>query len=351
MLSVFLCVWMYVWARVDIAVLTDNARDDEVCRQSNYATCSQRCKYYIDNTMNYNKKGYCDVNHDTQTVAVKINNPRWASTRNWYNNRADCEAAGFTWYEVSHADNIELNEDDFVCAATQYSRANQLGNARGDSVISENEAQATGIVADQVNQGVNANRFLWTIPSIPDTVIAEADYFDRGMEAAYLHCTLRMRYNISSADFQQWPIEANDPGAEPMVDHRNNSRTQDDPNTPLLQDPYVFIGPGDSESKGDQFVKLKVNTNQYGRTFQDRSYSFSIKPLPTESSAASNRFDTPAIDMDSINSAITAGGRIYNVNVRGKRGNIVQVNTTCRRLCCCCCYCFCVNHKSCGCCS
>ena len=73
------------------------------------------------------------------------------------------------------------------------------------------------------------------------------------------------------------------------------------------------------------FVKLKVNTNQYGRTFQDRSYVFSIKPLPTASSAADPKADTPPIDHKAIKQALLSGGKIYNVNVRGKRGNIVQV--------------------------
>ena len=40
---------------------------------------------------------------------------------------------------------------------------------------------------------------------------------------------------------------------------------------------------------------------QYGRTFQDRSYVFAIRKYPTN-----------------------PGGVIYNINVRGKRGNIVQ---------------------------
>lgn len=72
------------------------------------------------------------------------------------------------------------------------------------------------------------------------------------------------------------------------------------------------------------FVKLKVNTNQYGRTFQDRSYTFSIKPLPTTSADANNQLDSPAVDADAMWAALRKGGKIYNVNVRGKRGNIVQ---------------------------
>jgi hypothetical protein len=80
-----------------------------------------------------------------------------------------------------------------------------------------------------------------------------------------------------------------------------------------------------SESDGEMFVKLKVNTNQYGRTFQDRSYVFSIKPLPTANKAADRKADTPMVDYTRMSQAMKSGGKIYNVNVRGKRGNIVQV--------------------------
>ena len=73
--------------------------------------------------------------------------------------------------------------------------------------------------------------------------------------------------------------------ANAMVDHNNNTNLNnnkdDDPNTPLIQDPYIYTGAGDASGTGTQFVSLAVNTNQYGRTFQDRSYKFAIKKRPT----------------------------------------------------------------------
>ncbi len=153
------------------------------------------------------------------------------------------------------------------------------------------------------------------------------------MATAYQSCVLRIRYNISSADFQSWPKDAvNNPHAIPkMVDSGNNSRTTNDPRTPLHQDPFVYIGPGDITASGvqknDKFLSLAVNTNQYARTFQDRSYVFSIKPLPTAAanSVEDTMRDAPAVNGATIQSNLNAGGKIFNVNVRGKRGNIVQV--------------------------
>lgn len=304
---------------IDIAVLTDNADNSNICYP--YSTsCTKRCEYYMQNTMNYNKKGYCDVDHTTGAVATKLNSQKWQNNQ-WYNNRAACETAGFVWYEVSHYDNLNLANNSFVCAKTQFARVNQLGNSMPDLVISQ-DAPA-GVVNSHVKDNLNANRFMWTIPKIP-TAKAGTSYFS-DMNKAYLSCSLRLRYNVSSADFQAWPKDAVNPGTPRMVDSKNNSKNSADTNTPLHQDPYVYIGPGDSASKGDMFVKLKVNTNQYSRTFQDRSYVFSIKPLPTANVAASNQADTPAIDYTEMKSRLAKGGKIYNLNVRGKRGNIVQV--------------------------
>eukprot|EP00602_Paraphysomonas_sp_CaronLab_P010448 CAMPEP_0185024140 /NCGR_PEP_ID=MMETSP1103-20130426/7090_1 /TAXON_ID=36769 /ORGANISM="Paraphysomonas bandaiensis, Strain Caron Lab Isolate" /LENGTH=920 /DNA_ID=CAMNT_0027557021 /DNA_START=162 /DNA_END=2924 /DNA_ORIENTATION=+ len=311
---------------IDIAVLTDNAADGELCTDSTRENCTDRCLYYLDNTMNFNPKGYCDVDHSdpSATVNTKLNSAAWKGNV-WYNNRAACEAAGFRWYEISHSDNLELDRDGFVCAKTQFSRVNQLGNAHADDTLQT--SQSSGITSDHnVIHGVNANRFLWQIPRIPSTVSSTStDYFS-SMENAYKSCTLRIRYNISTGDFQQWPEDANSPGADRMVDYRNNSQSSTDTNTPLLQDPYVYIGPGDLESSGDKFVSLAVNTNQYGRTFQDRSYSFSIKPFPTTDSPQNTQTDTPRVDATLMATNINSnGGKLYNVNVRGKRGNIVNV--------------------------
>jgi hypothetical protein len=307
-------------------VLSDSAADS-VCYPWTWESCTKRCQYYMNNTMNFNPKGYCDVDHSkaTSKVTTKTTSNLW-NQNSWYNNAAACEKAGFVWYEVSHSQNLKFDPaSSFVCAHTEFTRVNQLGNGRADDIISQTEKISLGIVADKVVQGVNANRFMWTVPQIPTPTNPQPASYFPSMTNAYQSCILRLRYNISSADFQQWPKDAVDVGVHSMVDSHNNSRTQYDPRTPLHQDPYIYIGPGDTPQKGDKFVSLAVNTNQYGRTFQDRSYVFAIKPIPTTSSAASTMYDTPKIDAASIQSKLSAGGKIYNVNVRGKRGNIVQV--------------------------
>ena len=58
---------------------------------------------------------------------------------------------------------------------------------------------------------------------------------------------------------------------------------------------------------------MAINTAQFGRTFQDRSHVFILKPRPLQALLT----DPTNVDIDTVD--------IHMVNVRGKRGNIVQV--------------------------
>ena len=68
--------------------------------------------------------------------------------------------------------------------------------------------------------------------------------------------------------------------------------------SPVQQNELVDIGAAQTP------LRLAINTAQYGRTFQDRSHVFKLKKRPV--------------------GKISDTDTIFNLNVRGKRGNIVQ---------------------------
>ena len=110
-------------------------------------------------------------------------------------------------------------------------------------------------------------------------------------------CILRMRYNTSSADFDGWSVDyrnnTNPPGESPLVAGYYPSGSM----TVLLTgNPQVDIGIGVP-------LQMNINTNQFFRVFQDRSHVFELRQRPSN-----------------LN-----GAHIQNLNVRGRRGNIVQV--------------------------
>jgi len=126
-------------------------------------------------------------------------------------------------------------------------------------------------------------------------------------------CVIRIRYNVSTTDFKAGPTGS-------FIDSTSNCNTNDvvrDPttittaptgpkascknvlsttNTPLFDRPYVEL------FSDMPLLSITVKTNQSPRTFQDRSYVFKVAGRPAEVGAA----------------------KIYNLNARGRRGNIQQ---------------------------
>ncbi|XP_065674333.1 protein DD3-3 isoform X2 [Hydra vulgaris] len=121
------------------------------------------------------------------------------------------------------------------------------------------------------------------------------------------NCVLRLRYNISTGDY---PLDANS--------SNNNNANK------IKVGPLVGLSDTEATNRGYLFnnnpvvqplkttnanlgsrlqLRLAINTAQYGRTFQDRSHRFAIRSRPADFN----------------------GLKMYNLNVRGKRGNIVQV--------------------------
>jgi len=117
---------------------------------------------------------------------------------------------------------------------------------------------------------------------------------------------VRIRYNISTGDYDGWNTD-------------KSSNPPPKAKSPVTNDPYVpfgMFGDGFNSSslttrsafnvstESSFNLSLAINTAQFGRTFQDRSHMFQIRNRPSD---------------------IPSDAKIWNVNVRGKRGNIVQV--------------------------
>jgi hypothetical protein len=150
------------------------------------------------------------------------------------------------------------------CSEAPWSRVNHLGNGR--------DAQA--------------NNFTWVLP-----------YYVNPEDK---RCVFRMRYNISTDDYDPYNTNAS---------HNNNP--QAGVRSPVTQNPTVTIG-----SSSNIPLRLAINTAQFGRTFQDRSHIFK---MPSREQYK-NQFRSRDVNEEELKKV-----KIFNLNVRGKRGNIVQV--------------------------
>ncbi len=119
------------------------------------------------------------------------------------------------------------------------------------------------------------NNQTWIIPSI--NTLENSGGGASLVGSNFLKCVHRVRYNITTDDYDPW-------------------NTYADSNNILQNNPTVDIG------VDLQGLQLNINTAQFGRTFQDRSHIFTIRKRP----------------------AVFGSSRIVNLNIFGKRGNVVQ---------------------------
>lgn len=231
---------------MDLAVLTDNVQD-----------CTERFNFQ-GNSQNNNNVCSCyntlapDTRGDTEECY------------NHVHNETECAAeTGCMWSCYSHGIPAPL------CQKAPWTRANSLGNGRTGRPTTLNVTMPT-LVPGSIGQYTDIK----TLAS--------------GQKVA--KCIMRMRYNMTTDDYD--PANTN-------ASHNYDRNAQPEPIvSPVTQNPTVDIG-----LDSLQGLRLAINTNQFGRTFQDRSHTWYLM----------SKAGTPFADKE-----------VHNMIVRGKRGNIVQ---------------------------
>ena len=226
---------------VDIAVLTDR---------------TDMCPFFQAESQNVKGKHFC-------------RNTRRCPNCIRFNNEEQCKQNRGSW--VEHPPHHRPAPD---CLQAPWTRVNHLGNGRHGQPVTYN----------------------WTLPYL------QLGY-GRFAEPAPHRCVLRLRYNISTDDYDAWRVNAsfnNNEGAGIV--------------SPVRQNPNVDIGAKNTA------LRLAINTAQFGRTFQDRSHVFRLVP---RSDSRFTRF-RPRADPSPDQAEFFGKRRVFNLNVRGKRGNIVQ---------------------------
>jgi len=331
----------------DIAIMTN--KGTKFNPDGTAATATTRCQYYKSQSQNVVPKGECHPTDaqgniippgplaQTAKATIKPNN----GARRWYNNNekpagaqanvpnnAACTGALFAdscWCAMNRGETVTWKESQFAygwqapagglaapeCVVSSLSRVNQLGNAAPTQDVLPPIARADG----KIPQGTNANRYLWKVPA--------------GIENK--NCVLRLRYNISTSDYSAWQDDGTVSGNS-LNAASNGRRRGNAGKSPIIQDPYVTLTNASVTGSTEEFLSLAVNTNQYARTFQDRSYVFEVRQRPnTEAKAAAQsgvnvatyRARVASNDPDIVQ-VIPDNKDLVNLNVRGKRGNIVQ---------------------------
>ena len=251
-----------------------------------------RCAYYIEQSQNTMAKGNCSLAEP--------------------GSKEQCDTAGGAWTEAPSWDTLDAAAGDDGEAAPEcmemfWSRDNHLGNGVGGQ----------------------PNILNWTLPKAVTNLrmVAAGNGADE-----YVRCVLRLRYNITTGDTG---LDLVDSIAYWDLDSRYNG---DD--SPVEQDEAVEV-PGAQNAKDGgeagavdaagvtRTLQLALNTNQYGRVFEDRSMVFHIVDMDKRvrrrrlQQAADPRVNAEdGLSKDDV--MPDECSEIHNLQIRGKRGNIVQ---------------------------
>jgi len=190
-----------------------------------------------------------------------------------------CTEADGLW----HATETPRISGNMQCKRAEWSQVNNHGNVDGSA------------------KGGQMASFTWTVPSIDDLKAAGCHIYNdadknrpiAGDHPKFARLVIRNRYNISTTDYDPYRTTA-----------EHNQNLGEGKISPIQQNPTVDTG---AHLQG---LRLAINTAQTGRTFQDRSHVVTVMEQPAGGGA------TAALQRKEDN--------LLNVNVRGKRGNIVQ---------------------------
>jgi len=261
-----------------------------------------RCADYLAKSENVLGRWYCEVPQAMYEAKKATLSRAWipiektACEALFYQDPVDPTVITYATWKQAPSHGMAPPE----CVQNRWSRDNHLGNVPGGYMASYN----------------------WTVPDM----ISET-------------CAFRVRYNITTSEYPAWKDAFSAEVGE--IDSRNNSLFREPDRQPaelkiwetydvdfsevadsfdrnlngaqstlVNSREYVFknnpkvdmFGSLLTSTPGYLKLQMNINTNQFGRTFQDRSHRFAVRAASTE----------------------CAGVVTHNLQVRGKRGNIVQ---------------------------
>lgn len=279
----------------DIAVLTSNI---------------SRCQYYSEQTQNTRGR----LNPNGQGAR-----PPWCMLDNGCDTAA-CEACNDEACVLTECTCSDCNDISAkpVCMEAFWNRDNHLGGGVGGQ----------------------ANLFNWTLPTKTTGLRAGPASTDAEADAAeeFDRCVFRMRYNITTGDtdldyessIAYWDLTSQYNGDDSPVEQDEAVKVPgaEEPTNVGRFDGAAARGGGSDQDGVTRTLQLALNTNQYGRIFEDRSMVFHLVDFDKRGELLSRRRLQKDVKLtedglrgyeEDISCDV-----VHNLEVRGKRGNIVQ---------------------------